>query len=161
MKEQEDNKIKTRLFIESDILHKEELDSSKNHAELVLNNLKQPFIDDIFDTCIDFAWHNIPKTWDLVKKHDQIWADSSLMPLSGGSYIGSPLIFNKMMEKAIEEDIRGKDVFILRQLKDIYWGMIDLKLIKTAFKHNNLYFVTEEFDKVKKFTLKDLSSIKK
>lgn len=140
--------MKRRIFIESDVLNKEELSSVEMGVRWMLEENNEPFIKGVFDEALDFAWHDLEKTWKSVKNADEIYADSSLMPLVGNSYMGAPVIFNGMMERAISENVKGKDVIILRPLKQIYWDMIDLKLIKKAFKHNRLFMYDDNHDKL-------------
>lgn len=83
----------------------------------------------------------IEKTWKAVKLADEIWAKSSLMPLSGSSYTGAPVIFNGMCERAIKENVTGKSVFILSNLKYINWYMINVKVMKQAFNENDLFWL--------------------
>lgn len=148
---------KRRIFIESDILHKDELMSVKRTVALLLEKRGDEFDENnIFDEALDFAWHDIEKTWLAVKAADEIYANSSLMPLIGNSYMGAPVIFNGMCERAIKENVTGKSVIILRPLKDMDWEMIDFKLMKKAFKSNEL-FVLENRVLVKV----DVSKIKK
>lgn len=63
------------------------------------------------------------------------------MPLVGGSYMGAPVIFNGMCERAVKENITGKSVIIFNTLENIEWYMIDVKIMKQAFKANNLLYV--------------------
>ncbi len=146
--------MKRRIFIESDIVHEDELNSVKRKVFRLLKKNNEKFIESLFDEVLDFAWHDLEKTWKSVKKADEIYANSSLMPLVGNSYMGAPVIFNGMCERAIKENVTGKSVFILRPLKDIEWDMIDFKLMKKAFKKNSLYMYNEEREVVKINVLK-------
>ena len=78
------------------------------------------------------------------------------MPLIGGSYTGAPVIFNGMCERAVKEDVVGKSVYILNQVDNIEWDMIDMKVMKKAFKDNELYMLDEELEIIKV----DVSKIK-
>lgn len=150
--------MKRRIFIESDILHDDEFRSVKRKVANILEDKGEEFIENIFDEALDFAWHDLEKTWAAVKNADEIYANSSLMPLVSNSYMGSPVIFNGMCKKAIEEKVEGKSVFILRPLKDIWWDMIDLKLMKQAFKKNHLYMYDDDYENLIKV---NVSKIKK
>lgn len=114
------------------------------------------YIRRVFSEVLDYAWHDLGKTWAAVKKADEIYSDSSLMPLIGGSYTGAPKIFNGMCERAVKEDVRGKDVYILNSLKNIYWDMIHIPFMKKAFKHNSLFMYNEKYEIIKV----DVSKIK-
>jgi hypothetical protein len=93
---------------------------------------------------LDYAWHNLEKTWEAVKNADEIYAETALLPLSGGSYSGAPVIFDGMCERAIKEKVKGKDVYILRDVTDVEWDQIDLDLMVKAFKHNRLFAYGDE-----------------
>lgn len=136
--------IKRRIYIESDILNSDEFRSAQREALDFAKKQKLKCVDRVFSEVLDYAWHNLEKTWQAVKDADEIYATSSLMPLTGGSYNGAPVIFNKMCEKAIQEKIEGKSVFILNALSSIYWGMIDKKLMLKAFARNKLYMYDDE-----------------
>lgn len=123
--------MKRRIFLESDILHEDEFRSAKRDARCIAEKNGEEFKD--FDEALDFAWHDLDKTWKAVKAADEIYANTSLMPLVGNSYMGAPVIFNGMMERAIKEKVKGKDVYILRTLADIDWDMIEVKLMSKAF----------------------------
>ena len=140
------NDTKRRIYIESDILHADELrDAARSAYEYAKeNNLK--CVDRVFSDVLDYAWHNLKKTWEAVKLADEIWATSSLMPLSGSSYIGAPVIFNEMCKRAIAENIEGKSVIILNSLRNIYWSMIDIDIMKKAFTKNSLLMYDENYD---------------
>jgi hypothetical protein len=136
--------IKRRIFIESDILHADELERAQRQVYRLCNDNGVKHIRRVFDEVLDHAWHHLEKTWEAVKKADEIYADSSLMPLCGGSYMGAPVIFNGMMERAIKEKITGKSVVILNSLKNINWYMIKLNLMEEAFFGNKLLMYDEE-----------------
>lgn len=138
--------MKRRIFIESDILHKDALRNVQREVADYLDEKKEKYIKNIFDETLDFAWHDLEKTWKAVKGADEIYADSSLMPLVGNSYMGAPVIFNGMMERAIKENITGKSVFILRKFKDIYWHMIEVKMMRKTFKNNKLFMRDEDYN---------------
>ena len=140
--------MKKRIFIESDILHDYELCSAQRNVRDMLEAKGEEYSEKIFDEALDFAWHDLEKTWEAVKNADEIYATSSLMPLVGNSYMGAPVIFNGMCERAIKEGVKGKSVYILNQLKNIHWDMIDLKIMKKAFKENTLYMYDDEYENI-------------
>lgn len=150
--------MKRRIFIESDILHDDEFRTAKREVRHILEDKGEEYVKDVFDEALDFAWHDLEKTWKAVKKADEIYASSSLMPLVGNSYMGAPVIFNGMCERALKENITGKSVIILNVPKHIYWGMIDIPLMKKAFKNNDLYMYDDEYEKLVKI---NVSKIKK
>lgn len=137
--------IKRRIYIESDILHADEIRSVKREVREICKKKSVKCIERVFSEILDYAWHDLNKTWGSVKKADEIYARSSLMPLAGGSYMGAPVIFNGMCERAINEKVKGKDVYMLVSLEDIDWDMIDMSIMRKAFKHNNLYVYNDEF----------------
>lgn len=132
-----------RIFIDSDNIDKFEYRAAQRTVYGLVDGLPE----EVFDEVVDFAWHEPEKAWDAVKRADEIYAQSSLIPLCGyGSYTGSVVVMDVMMAKAIAEDIRGKSIFFLRQYKDIEWEGIDLTLVDKAFKHNFLYTL-ENYDR--------------
>lgn len=148
--------VKRRIYIDSDVLSADEVKMAQTEVEKLCIDKHVKSIPRVFSEIIDYAWHDLGKTWDAIKKADEIYADSSLMPLIGGSYSGAPVIFNGMCERAIKENITGKEVYILNSLKRIHWDMIDKKLMKQAFKNNDLYMYNEEYELVEI----DISQIK-
>lgn len=143
--------MKKRLFLESDILHEDELRFVRRKVYFILKDLGEEFDGKVvFDTTIDYAWHKLDEVFEAVKSHDQIFADTSLMPLISGHYSGAPVIFNEMMKRVIEEGVEGKEVFILTPYDDVYFddSMIDLELIPQAFKNNKLFFYTDDYDNI-------------
>jgi hypothetical protein len=129
-----------RLFIETDILQKDELHSAQRTVRYILEDQGIPSHENVFDEIIDRAWHEWERAWEAVKRADEIYGDSSLVPLSGfGTYTGAPVVMDVMMKKAIEEKITGKSLYFLRDFNDIEWEGIDYKLLKKAFKKNKLF----------------------
>lgn len=149
--------IKRRIFIESDILHTSALHCAQLEVSRILEEKNVKHTTRVFSEVFDYAWHDLNKLWEAVKKADEIYADSSLMPLTGGSYSGAPVIFNGMCERAIKENITGKDIYILNELKRIHWDMIKIPIMKKAFKKNNLFMYDENYNIVKV----DVQGIKK
>lgn len=129
-----------RIFIDSDYIQDDEVRTSKRQLRRILETSGINTEGDIFDDVVGHAWHEPYQAWDAVKSADEIYANSSLVPLCGyGSYTGSVVVFDVMMEKAIAEDIKGKSVFFMRHYEDIEWDGIDLKILPKAFKHNKLF----------------------
>lgn len=135
-----------RIFIESDVLSANDLRSAQMDVSSICKENGRECTKRIFAEVLDYAWHDLEKTWAAVKKADEIYAVSSLMPLIGGSYSGAPVIFNGMCDRATKEGIEGKDVYILNSIKNINWSMIDIPLMKRAFEKNNLYMYNEDYE---------------
>ncbi len=150
--------IKRRIFLQSDILQANEFRTAQRVAKDLAESKGLKYVDRIFSQAIDMAWHDLDKTWAAVKTADEIYATSSLMPLIGNSYTGAPVIFNGMCERAIKENVTGKSVYILNQLSNIYWEMIDFKLMKKAFKENDLFMYDDDHENIIKV---DVSKLKK
>lgn len=150
--------IKRRIFLESDILQADEFHSAQREVSQLVSAKGFKCVGRVFSQVLDFAWHDLEKTWAAVKNADEIYAVSSLIPLSGGSYIGAPVIFNGMCERAIKENVTGKSVYILNQLKNIDWYMIDLDLMKKTFKENDLYMYDDDYENLIKV---DVTKVKK
>lgn len=137
-----------RLFIETDVLQQDELRSAQRKVSSILDRKGLQYSKEVFDETCDFAWYEADKAWDAVKRHDEIYGDSSLVPLCGyGTYTGAPVVMDVMMKKAIDEGITGKSLFFLRSYKDIEWDGINKKLAKKCFKKNKLF--TLEFTDAK------------
>lgn len=138
--------MKKRLFIDSDQIQDDELRRAKRRVSAILDKTKAPYCENVFDSTQGFAWHQAKEAWEAVKNADEIYGDTSLVPLSGyGTYTGSVVVMDVMMKKALDENIIGKQVFFLRPFMDIEWGGIDKKLLKQCFRHKNELF-TLEFD---------------
>ncbi len=133
-----------RLFIVSDILKEEELQTVRITVEFILEEQGAQFPKNVFDQVVDHGWKNLEKTWEAVKAADEIYASSSFMPIIGNSYTGAPVIINEMMKKAIEEGVKGKKLIVLNELKRIYWYYVDKKLLKKCFSKNNKFYTCEE-----------------
>lgn len=129
--------IKRRIYIESDILRSGEFKSAQRTVWNFVADKGLKCVDRVFSEVLDFAWHKLEETWLAVKNADEIYATSSLLPLGGG-YMGAPVIFNGMCERAIKEGITGKSVIILSDIAYVSWGMIDISIMKKAFKKNDL-----------------------
>lgn len=148
--------IKRRIYIESDILQAAEFRNAQREAFEFAENNGEKCVDKVFSDVLAYAWHDLEKTWSAVKRADEIYATSSLVPLGGGQ--GSPTIFNAMCKKAIAEGVVGKKVVILNRLENVCWDYIDIKAMKKAFTDNDLYMYNESYDGLEKV---DISKIKK
>lgn len=131
-------KIK-RLFIEVDIA----------------NQYNKWQIDSGIDACLDmsdfegkqkdFFWKIIcnarfeKKLFDYIKEADEVYMHTSIMPIIGGTDIGSPELWNGMMKKAIAIGLSGKKIYNANDYKNIYWSNVDMALLKKAFSKNELY----------------------
>jgi hypothetical protein len=157
------NNMAKRLFIETDVLQKAELQHARRTVADILDQKGESYCKEVFDDVRDFAWHKGVEAWNAVKRADEIYGDSSLVPLCGfGSYTGAPVVMDTMMKNAIEEKITGKSLIFLRPFEDINWEQIDYKLLKKCFKKNKLFVV--EFNDVScHYELKpvDVSKMKK
>lgn len=141
-----------RLFIESDVLDVSELRSSQASVALLLDSKHLSFPEEkVFDEVVDFAWHKPEVAWEAVKRSDEIYASSSLVPLAGyNTYTGAPVVLNVMMKKAIDENITGKSLIFIRSFDDIEWDQIDMKLLDKAFRKNFMYTLEYENGYVQK-----------
>lgn len=141
--------IKRRIYIESDILHADEFRDAQRAVASLCKENGVKCIKRVFSEVLDYAWHDLEKTWTAVRKADEIYSNSSLLPLCGGSYMGAPVIFNGMCERAIKENVTGKDVYILNNLKNINWYMIKIDVMQKAFEKNNLFMYNDNHDIIK------------
>lgn len=150
--------IKVRIYIESDILHADEFRRAQREVISFAKAQGLKCVDRAFSKVLEFAWHDLEGTWKAVKDADEIYSTSSLMPLCGNSYMGAPVIFDGMCERAIKEKITGKSVIILNHLSNICWDYIDIGIMKKAFKKNELYMYDDTGEGIIKI---DISKIKK
>lgn len=141
--------MKRRIYIESDILHSDEFTSAQRATLFIIEDKKEKCVPRVFNQVLDMAWHDLDKTWKAVKSADEIYTTSSLMPLTGNSYTGTPVIFNGMCERALKEGVVGKSVIILNNISNIYWDMINLEVMKKAFNKNDLYMYNSDYEIVK------------
>ena len=149
--------IKVRIYIESDILHADEFRNAQREVKSFADSFNLQCVDRVFSKVIASAWHDLENTWKVVKSADEIYSTSSLMPLIGGSYMGAPVIFNGMCERAIKEKVEGKIVIVLNSLKNIHWDYIHIPTMKKAFKKNDLMMYNDDYDG---FIKVDVSKIK-
>ena len=148
--------IPRRIYIESDILSESELISAKRSVRYICEDKDLEYIPNVFAEALDYAWHDLEKTWGAVKKADEIYASTSLIPLTGGSYSGAPVIFNGMCERAVKENVTGKSIYILNELGNIDWGMIDIDVMKKAFKDNKLFMYDEDYENMIEVNIEDI-----
>lgn len=135
--------MKRRLFIETDILKEEDLERAREKVSDILGREGIEYPDEVFDDTKDFAWHEMKEAWESVKRADEIYGDSALVPIVGG-YTGAPVIMDTMMRKTIEEGIEDKSLYFLQPYDSIWWQEIDWKPLGKAFAKNKLF--TMEFN---------------
>lgn len=145
--ESKEKDMERRIYIESNILHSDEFVSAQEAAIDFISGRGLSYVDRVFNDVLERAWHDLAKTWEAVKSADEIYATTSLVPLSN-SYSGAPVIFNGMCERAVKENIKGKTVVIFNSLENISWNMINTKLMKQAFKENTLIMYNKNYDLV-------------
>lgn len=139
------NKLPYRLYIESDVLHQEEVDSAAHCVEFIFKDMGIPFHSKVFDEAIGYAWHDLEKTWGYVQKADEIFASSSLYGLSGArTYVGAPPLMDGMMKIAYDKNITGKALYFLTNKEDILWDNISLVLLRRVFAKRNKLFCTSK-----------------
>lgn len=152
------NGIKRRIYIESDILQADEFRNAQREVFSLAESKGDKCVDRIFSQVLSGAWHDLEKTWQAVKDADEVYSTSSFVPLCGDPNMGAPVIFNGMCKRAIKENITGKLVVVLNQLKNISWNYIDIKAMKEAFEKNDLYMYDDNYNNLIKV---DVSKIKK
>ena len=150
--------IKIRIYIESDILQADEFRNAQRAVEGFAEEKGLKCVDRVFSQVLDRAWHDLERTWQAVKDADEIYSTSSFVPLCGNPSMGAPVIFNGMCKRAIAENITGKSVIVLNQLKNICWDYIDIPAMKQAFKQNSLFMYDDEYENLVKV---EISKIKK
>jgi len=63
-----DNGIRRRIYIESDILHADELRNAQITVVRLCDKKSVKYVRRVFSEVLDFAWHDLEKTWESVKK---------------------------------------------------------------------------------------------
>ena len=128
-----------RIFIEIDP------DNEYNKSQLKSSMRGCLFLHDIdsdgerfFDRVICEARFE-PNLFEYIRLADEIYMDSSLMPLVTYTRIGAPELWDTMMAKAAEAGLEKKSVYIKRELKDIDFENIDAELLDRVFRKNFLY----------------------
>lgn len=109
---------------------------------LACNIHKLPLSGDFFDQVIFNADLKKEEVWDAIKKHDGIYCSTSLelrIGVSGGA------LFNYFMQKAIAEQVTGKNIFIFREYKDIDWRRLNPELVDQSLRANSLFTSDEKF----------------
>lgn len=134
-----------RIHIESDFLHSDGFRSVKRSCRNYAKERGEEIIPRVFSKVIDLAWHKLDETWEAIKQCDEVWAETSLIPLAGG-YTGAPVIFDAMCKKAIEENLSGKKIFILNNMEFVSWHNIDIEQMKKAFVNNKLFMYNDDYD---------------
>lgn len=133
----EEEPSKKRLFIEVHQINehtKDDLESDLDSCQYISNNNEKKF----FWKVVDNARFE-PKLFDYIQEAEEIYMSTSIVPLVSHTRIGSPEVWDKMMKLAVAENVTGKKVFISRCKEDIEWGNLDKKLLRKAFKKNQLY----------------------
>lgn len=139
-----------RLFVEIDKTneHNEwELSCHKNSCRRICDR-SMPDTEKQKDE--KFWWKTVdnarfqPKLFEYIQKADEIYMSTSIMPLVGGTSIGSPETWHAMLQAAAKTGLSGKKVFISRPHDDIYWENLDHKLVSTVFKNNELYTISPD-----------------
>jgi len=127
--------MKKRLFIESDHLTDDELNTCRRTVRYMLKDAGIDFIPEVFDEVATYAWHEGEKAWAALLRADEVYANTSFVGLCGmGTYTGAPVVFDRMMKASIDQGITGKEVYILRPFEDVDWDAIDVKLFAECFK---------------------------
>lgn len=150
--------ILRRIYIESDFLHADEFRRAQREVLDLAKEKGLKCVDRAFSKVLDRAWHDLENTWQAVKDADEIYSASSFIPLCGNPGMGAPVIFNGMCKRAVAENIKGKTVVVLNQLKHICWDYIDIPAMKKAFKDNSLFMYDDDNEKLIKI---EVSKIKK
>lgn len=134
-----------RIFIEVDRLNeysKWEIDAGIDACAQLWDTETKGFFDNII---YDARFYE--NLFEEIQKADEIYMNTAIQPLIGGTHMGSPELWNGMMELAIEHQLTGKKVYNARTYKDIEWRNLDKKLLDQAFKKNFLYVAAEDYSK--------------
>jgi len=111
----------------------------KDWLETMSRAFNKNYNEDGFDIVIKSAL-SCTNLLELISKHDEIYISTAFIT----NYIEhSIMLFNSMMYKVAENDIRGKSLFIFRTFNAICWDNLKLSLLDKAFKHNFLYVIEE------------------
>ncbi len=152
--------IKRRIYIESDILNADEFRGAQREVFDFAEKNGLKCVDRVFSQVLDRAWHDLENTWKAVKSADEIYSTSSFIPLCGNPSMGAPVIFNGMCKRAVKENISGKSVIVLNQLKNICWDHIDIPIMKEAFKKNSLFMYDDKYENLVKVEISKIKKIK-
>lgn len=132
------NKIK-RIFIEVDINNKFnswEIESGIDGC-MDLSNFEGKKEEFFWKIICDARFEK--KLFDYIKEADEVYMHTSIIPIVGGTELGSPELWNGMMKKAIEAGLEGKKIFNANDYKNIYWSNVSKDLLKNAFSKNELF----------------------
>jgi hypothetical protein len=94
----------------------------------------------LFDQIIYGAGGKIDKVWTAIKKSDEIFVSTALMPTNGyNGNLTSPELFNEMMRLSIAEKVTGKKIYIFRDYRSVKWQQLNADYVAKCFKENELY----------------------
>jgi len=111
----------------------------KDWLETMSRAFNKNYNEDGFDTVVKKA-ASCPNLLELVSIHDEVYISSAFVI----NYIEpSIMLFNSMMYKVAESDIRRKSLFIFRTFDAIHWDNLKMSLVDKAFKYNFLYVIKE------------------
>ena len=134
----------TRLYVEGE----GELETMQelHHAQRIVHFINGPGrTTEVFDTKIYEALFNGQEVWAQVKKHDQIYCSTSLIPLYGA--VGSGSLFRNMIHLAASEGVAGKEIYIVNRFESISWHELDsFALTAKVFESNKLFVWDPEVD---------------
>ena len=68
--------FKRRIYIESDILKASELSTARRSVRRKSSD-EIAYEENVFNDVLDFAWHDLEKTWAAVKLADEIYLDNT------------------------------------------------------------------------------------
>ena len=116
------------LFIETD--HKFDI----GHMKTLSNLFDKDYTT--YDKIELSAANRGQEVLESVQEADEIFVDSSLTynPMGDGS-----ILFNQLMFKAIELDIKGKKIHFFRELNDVNWFRLKKDFVKKVFAQNELF----------------------
>jgi hypothetical protein len=94
--------------------------------------------DEFFNETITDAARLMPATWNAIKKHDEIWYNSSFIGPSGN-------LLMEMLEMAIKSHLKDKKVINLHDSNTQIKGAA-VDLINKLSKENNIQFIFRDSD---------------
>lgn len=137
-----------RIFIENEHFDQGMIDTIVRHEyclstpEEKANFPKQS--NDFFYQMIEGAMYNVADVFEAIKECDAIYASTSLVPMMG--VMGSGMLFNSLMYKAIQENIAGKKLYIFNKESSVWWDELKHDLLVKCFANNELYALDEDFN---------------
>ena len=132
------------LYLEVDFLTASEYRTS-------LRTIRYASKDIRIDRVIENADHDKLKTWEEIKKYENIYFSSSFYPLVVGS-IGAPYLLQALCKKALEENITGKNIYCINSGENLDLEWIDDKnSVIEAFKNNKFYVLDDEYENFVEF----------